>query len=254
MLHLKGMYTCYTVTLPHVSHTSVCCNVLTECCICDECLHNLFAIDQTLEAYGTRALTSVVNSGVATLTRGRPLGHSMRKSLRYSQGISRNSRGEIRQRPPSQISVGSTGSNDEMHVVLRQRAGTYSPTPSSASRLSGTFLELRSDRISASSMDDYSDRSSVSSSSTLTNISMASDVQATQPAISSPQPATKRQSQLALEVHRADRHSKSELRPVTPEVNILEPSISSSVSSQDTTEDASILGEENSPAIFDTPV
>ena len=220
---------------------------------CDECLHNLFAIDQTLEAYGTRALTSVVNSGVATLTRGRPLGHSMRKSLRYSQGMSRNSRGE-RQRPPSQISVGSTGSNDEMHVVLRQRAGTYSPTPSSASRLSGTFLELRSDRISASSMDDYSDRSSMSSSSTLTNISMASDVQVTQPLVSSPQAATKRQSQLALEVHRADRHSKSELRPVTPEVNILDPSTSSSVSSQDTTEEASILGEENSPAIFDTPV
>lgn len=186
---------------------------------------------------------------MATLTRGRPLGHSMRRSLRYSQGTPRNSRGELRHRPPSQVSVSSTGSNDEMPVVLRQRAGAYSPTPST-SRLSGTFLELRSNRVSAGSLDEYSDRSSVSSSSTLTNVSMASDVQQ-QP--HSPQPATKRMSQLTREVHRADRHSKTDLQPATPEVNILEPSTSSSTSSQDTTEDVSILGED-STTIYDTPV
>ena len=211
--------------------------------------------DQTLEAYGSRALTSVVTSGVATLTRGRPLGHSMRKSLRYSQGTPRNSRGEMQRRPPSQVSVSSTGSNDEA-VILRNRSGTFSPTPSS--RLSGTFLELRSNRMSAGSLDDYSDRSSVSSSSTLTNISMASEVQPQphSPGVPSPQPSTKRQSQLALEVHRAERNSRSDLRPVTPEVNILDPSSNSSTSSQDTTEEASILGADNSAnaTIFDTPV
>ena len=212
--------------------------------------------DQTLEAYGSRALTSVVTSGVATLTRGRPLGHSMRKSLRYSQGTPRSSRTELSRRPPSEISIGSTGSSDD-GVVFRHRAATYSPTPSS--RLSGTFLELKSKRESAGSLDDYSDRSSMSSSSTLTSISLSSgDMQPHSPVISSPQPAAKRQSQLTLEVRRADRNSKSDIvRPLTPEVNILEPSsssISSSTSSQETTENASILGETTNATVFGTPV
>jgi hypothetical protein len=242
----------------------VCTSVLCKCvCGSFSCVSSLapLTIDQTLEAYGSRALTSVVTSGVATLTRGRPLGHSMRKSLRYSQGTPRNSRGEMQRRPPSQISVSSTGSNDEP-VILRHRSGTFSPTPST-NRLSGTFLELRSNRMSAGSLDDYSDRSSVSSSSTLTNISMAGDAQQPlpqqqphSPGVPSPLPANKRQSQLALEVRRAERNSRSDLRPVTPEVNVLDPSTSSGTSSQDTTEETSILGEHNSTSatIFDTPV
>ena len=218
-----------------------------------------FLSDQTLEAYGSQALTSVVTSGVATLTRGRPLGHSMRRSLRYSQGATpRNSRSELRRRPPSQISITSAGSIDEA-VILRQRAQTYSPTPST-NRLSGTFLELnKSNRVSATSLDEYSDRSSVSSSSTLTNISVCSEVQQQtphSPVVSSPQPATKRQSQLTLEVHRADRSSKtsSDLQPLAPDVNILDPSsTSSSTCSQDTTiEDGA--SDEGSNTIFDTPV
>lgn len=215
---------------------------------------SLLFIDQTLEAYGSQALTSVVTSGVATLTRGRPLGHSMRRSLRFSQS-SRKSASELRRRPPSQISVSSTGSNEES-VILRQRAGTYSPTPSSASRLSGTFLELNksSNRVSATSLDEYSDRSSVSSSSTLTNISLSSEVQIQphSPVVSSPQANTKRQSQLTLEVHRADRNSKTDLRAPTPEVSILGPSSSSS--SQDTTEDTTVEGASVTNAVFDTPV
>ena len=195
-----------------------------------------------------------MTSGVATLTRGRSLGHTMRRSLRYSQGT-RRSGTELRRRPPSQISVGSTGSNDES-VILRQRAGTYSPT-SSTNRLSGTFLELnKSNRVSATSLDEYSDRSSVSSSSTLTNISVTSEVQQQQPhspVVSSPQAATKRQSQLTLEVRRADRNSKTDLRPLTPELSILEPSSTSS--SQDTTEEStSVENSITNTAIFDTPV
>lgn len=200
----------------------------------------------------------MVTSGVATLTRGRPLGHSMRRSLRYSQGTPRNSQTELRRRPPSEISIASTGSTDEP-IILRQRAGTYSPTPSS-NRLSGTFLELKSNRVSVGSLDecsDRSDRSSVSSSSTLTSLS--SDIlhqqQPHSPVVSSPQPAAKRQSQLALEVRRADRNSKSDMRPLTPEVNVLEPSPnSSSTSSQDTTEETSILGDSTNTPVYDTPV
>ena len=189
---------------------------------------------------------------MATLTRGRPLGHSMRRSLRYSQGM-RRSGTELRRRPPSQISVSSIGSTDET-VILRQRAGTYSPT-SSSNRLSGTFLELtKSNRASATSLDEYSDRSSVSSSSTLTNISMTSEQQPHSPVVSSPQPATKRQSQLTLEVHRADRNSKTDMRALTPELSILEPPSSTS-SSQDTTEDAtSVENSITNATIFDTPV
>ena len=183
----------------------------------------------------------------------------MRRSLRYSQGATpRNSRTELRRRPPSQISITSAGSTDEA-VVFRQRAGTYSPTPST-NRLSGTFLELcKSNRVSATSLDEYSDRSSVSSSSTLTNISMCSEVQQQphSPIVSSPQPATKRQSQLALEVRRADRNSKSssDLQPLAPELSILEPSsTSSSTCSQDTTEDANSEESAANLTIFDTPV
>ena len=211
-----------------------------------------FSVDQTLEAYGSRALTSVVTSGVATLTRGRPLGHSMRRSLRYSQGTPRNSQTELRRRPPSEISIGSTGSTDEP-IILRQRAGTYSPTPSS-NRLSGTFLELKSNRVSVGSLDECSDRSSVSSSSTLTSISLSSSDHS--PVVSSPQQTTKRQSQLALEVRRADRNSKTDMPLLPPEVSVLEPSpISSSTSSQDTTEETSILGgDSTSAAAYETPV
>ena len=226
--------------------------------------------DAHLEAYGSRALTSVVTSGVATLTRGRPLGHTMRRSLRYSAGTPRNSRGEMRSpRPPSQISITSAGSTEDLPAILRPRAGTYSPTTQSSHRLSGTFVDLRSNRLSASSLDEYSDRSSMasmastSSTSTLTSLNLGELSQ--QPQLSpapqhphSPQPG-KRQSQLALEVRRAEGQSKGETIPIarigTPERPILEES-TTTTSSQDT-EEGSGEGEgegEKSITIFDTPV
>lgn len=220
--------------------------------------------DQHLEAYGSRALTSVVSSGMATLTRGRPLGHSMRRSLRYSAGTPRTSRGEMRSpRPPSQISITSAGSTEDFPAILRPRAGTYSPT-TPANRLSGTFVDLRSNRLSASSLDEYSDRSSMastSSTSTLTSLNLGELSQQPQQSQApqhphSPQPG-KRQSQLALEVRRADGQSKGETSPIcrvgTPEMPILEDS-TTTTSSQDTEEGSGDGEGEKSITIFDTPV
>lgn len=186
----------------------------------------------------------------------------MRRSLRNSAGTPRNSRGELRSpRPPSQISITSAESSEDLPVILRPRAGTYSPTTPS-NRLSGTFVDLRSNRLSASSLDEYSDRSSMastSSTSTLTSLNLGEGPQQPLPSQPpqhphSPQPA-KRQSQLALEVRRADGQSKGETVPIcrvgTPEVPILEDS-TTTTSSQDS-EGGNGDGEE-SLTIFDTPV
>lgn len=173
-------------------------------------------IDQTLEAYGG------VTSRVATLPHGRPLGHSKRKSLRYSREILRKSQEEMRHHLPLQISIESTDSDDEMQVILRQRSSTYSSTSSLFNRLSGPFVDLRS---SIGSLDKYStsDYGSMSSSSTPTHLIMDSDLEVKQTAVSSPTAFTKRKSQLLFEIHRA----MYDLQP--PEVSI---SDSSSLSSQ----------------------
>lgn len=181
-------------------------------------------LDQTLQACSSRAPTTTVPFRVATL--GRPFGHTMRRALRYSGKVPRKSQGESRHHLPLQI---STDSDDEMQVV---RSSTYSPTSSSIiSHLSGVFLELRS---SASSLDKYStsDYGSMSSSSTPAQFQrMDSDVQVQQTPISSPPESTNRQSQLVYEVHRVERHSKSDPHP--PEVSILDSLPSSSPSSQE---------------------
>lgn len=213
--------------------------------------HMLKLKDQNLEAYGSRPLTSVVTSGMATLTRGRPLGHSMRKSLRYSGGQNpRNSR-EM---------MASASSSEDVSVPTRTRAGTYSPTPST-NRLSGTFHELRGSRLSACSLDNYSDVSSprssvisVSSSSTLTSLSLGETSQVSQlsPTLASPLPSSKRQSQLTFEVRRADGQSKGGEVILPPEdVNILSSTSSSTTSSLDNPEDTLTS---SAVAVFDTPV
>lgn len=136
----------------------------------------LFAIsaDLNLEAHGSRPLTSIAASGTATLTRGRVLGHSMRRSLRYSASSVGHSRPTSR---TSNISGDSRSSaNLDDLVVMRPKRASFSP---SSPRLSGTFVDLRSKRVSgvslAESEDAYSSRSSIvstSSSSTVTSLNV----------------------------------------------------------------------------------
>lgn len=142
-------------------------------------IHLVLQTDQNLEAYGSRPLTSIATAGTSTLTRGRPFGHSMRTSIRYSTGrISRTSR-EFYSRPPSQASRGSRTS-DELATMMRPPRHTYSP---SSPRLSGTFVDLRANRLSAASVDTEasgfsSNRSSIistTSSSTITSLNVSAN-------------------------------------------------------------------------------
>lgn len=134
----------------------------------------LTSADLNLEAHGSRPLTSIVASGTATLTRGRVLGHSMRHSLRYSASSVQGGRSRPTSRA-SNVSGDSRGSaNLDELVVMRPKRGSFSP---SSPRLSGTFVDLRSRRVSgvslAESEDAYSSRSSIvstSSSSTVTSL------------------------------------------------------------------------------------
>lgn len=218
------------------------------------CVSPSLTSDQNLEAYGSQALTSVVTSGMATLTRGRPLGHSMRKSLRYSGSRTpRNSRGEM---------IASASSTEDISVPLRARAGTYSPTPST-NRFSGTnFHELRGSRLSACSLDNYSEQSSprssvisVSSSSTLTSLSLGGDTSQPSPTLASPQATSKRQSKLTFEVRRAEGQGKGgDLALPAADVSILGSTSSSTTSSLENPEDANPEDTLTSAAVFDTPV
>ena len=171
--------------------------------------------DQKLEEYGTRALTSVLTSAQATLTRGRAFGHSVRRSIRHSSGTRISSR-EMTQRPSSQLSAisnisgGSRSSEgyDELTAMVRPGGPmrrTYSP---SSPRVTGTFVDLRANRISATSLsslaetDISEDRMSIistSSGSTVTSLNFCG----------TPNGHEKRRSQLVFDMRKAEERGKN---------------------------------------------
>lgn len=114
-----------------------------------------------MEAHGSRALTSIVASGTATI--GRSFGHTLRRavSVRHSSAsrYSRDVRGHSRpsSRPSSLLSV--NGSH-------RHSGSAIAEEPSSPNRLSGTFVDLRTH----SADNSGSNRSSIVSTSSMSTI------------------------------------------------------------------------------------
>ena len=123
--------------------------------------------DDNLESYGTKAISNLITSGTATLTRGRALGHSSRKMRLSTMSDTRRSR-EAKANPGRPIStasissIGSASSLQEFAMFMKQsrdREGkVYSPTPfspiSRASHLSGNLSASSSANTISSSVSN----------------------------------------------------------------------------------------------------
>ena len=229
-------------------------------------------IDQNLDTFGSRPLTSLVSVGVGrSATIGRSFGHSVRRAMSMRHSGARISHEYPTSRPlsitsnVSQTSLSTTASgtspSDELVSMLRPAGNRpYSPSTTGANRLSGTFVDLRSrspSRLSVTSdieQDSHSKRSSIvstSSASTVTSLNPSPTPQSEAPQyrVETPSPPNKqnerRTSQLIMD-HRANGGTS----PLPPSAE--EEYISGNV--EILSEHPPELERQKTIPIFDTPV
>lgn len=145
--------------------------------------------DDNLQSHGTQAISNLITTGTATLTRGRPLTHSMRRARIATISHNRQNRearatisGPTRARPTSTASISSIGSAtslQEFTSFMKQNRDrmNFSPSPYSPSSPQSSFMfsdakPKQLTRLSQASapIGTVSSSSSISSISTLGSI------------------------------------------------------------------------------------